>query len=215
VAGALFGIFFNYVVEGVLYQWVNGIPISWEYAWGTPLLVVLWTVAFHSLWVLIDNSLLLARLGEFASRVELDRLGKLDAFTSAGARHMLLLVIGLAVIPAQGILGGGLRPPDFVPALVVILPACLFLFAWPAFAVRRAIVRTKRAELEQLDALIDGAALHSDRHLLLSIHRRHVAESPEWPVTLRNLMRLAFYLVIPPLAWIAAALVESLVSRFL
>jgi hypothetical protein len=215
LAGVGFGLFFNVLVGGVLYQWLAGIPISWEYGWGPPLLVTLWAVAFHSIWILIDNSRLFAQLGEHDTRVDLNHLERLDALTNSGARHMLLLAIGLSVIPVQGILGGGLRPADFVPALVVILPVGLFLFARPALAVRRAIVRAKRAELERIDAELSRAPELSDRHVLLAIHRRNVASSPEWPVSLTNLARLALYLVIPPLAWVAAALVDSIVSRLI
>ena len=54
--------------------------------------------------------------------------------------------------------------------------------------------------LQYLNALLDR------RSFLRSVHT--------WPLDLESASRVAFYLVIPPLAWVGAALVEMFVTSF-
>jgi hypothetical protein len=213
LGGIAFGLVFNVYVEGLVYQALVGMSLTWAYAWGPPLLMVLWGVVFHALWILIDNAFLLARIGEHEVRVDLNDVGALDVFANAGTRHMLLLVGGLAVFPIQSIFGGGRSPLDLLPGLLIVVPVGLFLFVWPVLAVRRAILRAKRDELAQIDLLLASAPHLEDRYVLLSLLRRQVVSIPAWPLSLRNLARLALYLVIPPLTWVAAAFVDAFVSR--
>jgi hypothetical protein len=44
--------------------------------------------------------------------------------------------------------------------------------------------------------------------------RAYIHSANTWPMDIRSLGRLLFYLTIPPLAWIGAALVEMLVQGF-
>ena len=215
IGGVAFGLLFNIYIGGLAYQMLAGVQPTLAYAWSPFVLVLLWALVFHAIWILLDNSFLLARIGEHDVRVDLNDPGALDVFANAGTRHLLLMVGGLAVFPIQGILGGGLEPFDLLPAVLIIAPVGLFLFAWPVLAVRRAITRAKRGELASIDAALAKQSHLSDRQLLLSLHRRQVAAIPAWPVSLRNLARVALYLVIPPLTWVAAAVVDTLVSRSL
>jgi hypothetical protein len=45
--------------------------------------------------------------------------------------------------------------------------------------------------------------------------RREVAALPDWPFDIGIVGRLAFYLVIPPLTWIGAALIQHVVETVL
>jgi hypothetical protein len=214
LGGMAFGIVFNVLVDGVLHQIMTGRAMSWAYAWGPPILVVLWGVVFHAFWILIDNARLLAEIGEHDVRIDLNELSALDVFADAGSRHFLLLLGGLAVLPIQAILGEGMDLRDIVPGIFIVLPVAIYLFVWPMLAVRRAIQRAQAAALRAIDEALRSLTPLEDRHLLLSIRRHQVAAIPAWPVRLRNLGRLALYLVIPPLAWVAAALVDAMVSRY-
>ena len=44
------------------------------------------------------------------------------------------------------------------------------------------------------------------------IYRREIAEASEWPFDMSVMGRLALYLIIPPLTWIGAALIEILID---
>jgi hypothetical protein len=211
-AGALFGAGFNIERRGLLWEWMSGQSLSWEYAWGPAVLILLWAAVFHVLWVLLDHTRLLARLAREGVRVELHRPGVFDPIANAGIRHLLLILVGLAVIPAQSILTGTLAPADFTLALVVVAPAALVVLITPVYGAHRALRSARSAELERVDAELRGLERHTDRYLLLALYRYRVAELTDWPLSLRLLGRVAVYLVIPPLAWVAAAFVESRVS---
>lgn len=215
VAGTLFGLVFNIVTGGTLGQLVSGEPVRWEYAWGPPVLLLLWTLLFHVLWVMLGHTRLLVRIARQAVRVELSRLDVFDPITNAGIRQLLLIIIGLAVIPTQGILTGHLAPMDFVPALAIVLPVAMALLVTPLYGVYRAVAAARAAELMHLDADLERAGPRSDRALLLALYRHQLAAMPAWPLSLRRFGRVGFYLVIPPLAWVAAALVESGLSAWL
>jgi hypothetical protein len=45
--------------------------------------------------------------------------------------------------------------------------------------------------------------------------RREVQQVSTWPFDGTNLFRIAFYLLLIPLTWVGAALVENLVELFL
>ena len=48
-----------------------------------------------------------------------------------------------------------------------------------------------------------------------SAYRREIAQASTWPFDSSNLTRLLFYLIIPPLTWAGAALIENLVDWLL
>jgi hypothetical protein len=212
VLGAVAGAVLNYSYGGALHQALNGRPIAWATAWAPLVIVPLWAGIFHLLWVFLDNARLLGRIARSHVVVDPAELGSMDVFAGAGIRYLWMIVIGLAVIPVQGILTGSLKPIDVLPTLAVVGPVGALLLFLPIYGAHKGIAAAITREIERLDALLRQAAPHSDRFLLLSLYRGQLADTPAWPLSLRSLARIALYLVIPPLAWVAAALVESLVS---
>jgi hypothetical protein len=212
LSGLAYGLFFNYSTEGLFYELAHGITPAWEYAWGPIMLVVLWTTVFHALWILFDNAWLLGRLARHHVTVDLHRLGIMDVFGHAGIRYLLLMIVGLTVLPIQAILAGRMKPVDFVPTLAIVLPVGLIMLVLPIFGAHRAIAAARDRELARIDGLLDVQAPGSDRLMLLTLYRHRVESTPAWPLSLRNLAQIVLYLVLPPLAWVAAALVQSLVS---
>jgi hypothetical protein len=59
----------------------------------------------------------------------------------------------------------------------------------------------------------DSAAL-AELAPLLS-YKREIAGVSTWPFDIGNVTRFSLYLVIPPLTWVAAALIENLVDSVL
>jgi hypothetical protein len=45
--------------------------------------------------------------------------------------------------------------------------------------------------------------------------RREVEASSSWPIDLPVMCRLGVYLILPPLTWVGAALIENAVEAFL
>ena len=98
----------------------------------------------------------------------------------------------------------------------------LLLFFWPVWPINRRLHLRKREELERLDAAItalprpeltDTAALQTLNALLA--YRREIADVSEWPFDFSVLTRLMLYLIIPPLTWVGAALIEILIDSAL
>ncbi len=119
------------------------------------------------------------------------------------------------MIPDAGVLTGQIATVDFVPALVVTVPVALMVLLLPMWGIRASVIAAKQNELDRLSALVNESEHGSERHMLLSLYRRQVADTSEWPASAGAASRVLFYVVIPPLAWIAAALVQDLVSNVL
>jgi hypothetical protein len=102
-----------------------------------------------------------------------------------------------------------------LPPLIVTVPVAVVVLALPMWGIHRGIVAAKDAELERATVAMRDAAADSERHLLWWLYRQQVAQSPEWPVAARSATRIALYVVIPPLAWIGAALVQDAVANVL
>ena len=95
---------------------LEGRPEALPYVWVLLLVPALWAVVFPALWRLFRVSILVYRVGRRQIRVDVDDLRPLDVFAEIGVRHLLLIVIGLAFVPIQAILVGGLDWKDFVKA---------------------------------------------------------------------------------------------------
>ena len=104
----------------------------------------------------------------------------------------------------------------FIPMLAMLL-----LPMWPAHKLLKA---RKAEEIRLINVSLDGLRseqeLYTDRERLQAInslldHRAHLQSVPDWPIDVGSIGRLAFYLIIPPLTWVGAALIENLVDVIL
>ena len=211
-AGAIYGILASMsAVQGAL----KGNHTALLFLWVPVVIPLLWTVMLPALWRLIRLSSFVFRFGRDDVRIDFGDLRELGAFADIGIRHLLLIALGLTVIPMQAILTGPLEPADFLPALIVTVPVALIAVILPMWGIHSAMAAAKHRELERLTATLQASARDSDRFLLLSMYRQQIADVSEWPLSGRSAARVLFYVVIPPLAWVAAALVQDLVSNVL
>ena len=89
----------------------------------------------------------------------------------------------------------------------------------PLASARKQIKKQKLQRLEAVDqairrlpnpqSLIDMQSLNT-----LLTQRAHLEKVSTWPLNLDNAGRLLFYMFIPPLTWVGAALIERLVDGF-
>jgi len=210
---------------GFLFGAIPSAPALWDvvagrsesllYLWVPLLIPLLWATLLPALWRVIRLSVFVYRLGRDHIRVELGDLRLLGVFADIGIRHLLVIVVGLSVIPMQAILTGSLVWFDFVPPLIVTVPVALIVLILPMWGIHVAMVAAKYAELDRLAMALVQAERDSERFLLLSLYRHRVGEVSEWPVSAGSASRILFYVVIPPLAWIAAALMQNLVASVL
>jgi hypothetical protein len=159
-----------------------------------------------------------SRLGEVVT-FDLFQLDRLRPLARSGMIDVLVIAGALAMSPLQS-LDAEFRWYNYRAALVVAIPTALFLLLTPLRSVHRRISDEKRRQLAQIDALVgeadrggSPAALQSFETLLA--HRQRLRGQRTWPLDTALLSRLFVYLIIPPLAWAGAAVVERVVTRML
>jgi hypothetical protein len=169
------------------------------------------TVAFTAV-CRVSDARSLGRLGRKV-RVDLYDLARLRPFGSAAIRDVLVIMGALALMPLQA-LDAEFRLVNYRDGLIVGLTLSGLLFLIPQLGVRAAIRTAKAARLEKLQQAVDAADRRDVVQLeSLVAHRDRIQHMSTWPLDLSLVGRVVFYLVIPPLAWVGAALVELMVDR--
>jgi hypothetical protein len=169
---------------------------------------------------LIDVARLFARIAGFV-HVDLLQPRSLTPFARIAVTSTLAIIGAQAAFPIMWV-DRDISWLATVPGLVATGVPMLFLFAMPILPVHRAIAAAKRAELASLDRDIARVGDHADvrgpaldRLVPLLAYRREIETAREWPFDTSVTGRLAFYLVIPPFTWVAAALIEKIIEAAL
>jgi hypothetical protein len=158
------------------------------------------------------------RLGDL---VELDlfAVDRLQPLARSGLADVMVIAGAVAFTPLQS-LDAGFRWYNYQFGLGVAIIASTILLLWPLFSIHRRIRSEKAKQLEVINGLI-ASVQREDRvesvarlETLLS-HRDRIRDLRTWPLSTNLLSRFFLYLIIPPLAWVGAALVERFVDRFL
>lgn len=157
-----------------------------------------------------------SRLGEHV-RFSIFHLDRLRPLARSGLIDVVTIAVGMTLTPLQS-LDAEFRWANYQFPLMTLVPAAIFLFLWPMRSIHRRIRVEKERQLEHADRLaaaMSGAQTASEVSELetLLAHRERIRELRTWPLDMAMLSRFAFYVVIPPLAWIGAALVEMIVNR--
>lgn len=181
--------------------------------------MMLWVMMARVIYLLVHNAWLFCVLGERYTRVDLYRPQTLRPYAQAGILGLLVIMGGLALTPLQA-LDTEFRAEQYMWAFAVSLPVAIALPVLAMRGIRRSIIATRRAELASLDEAIASASRDLDEpstHRLNALldRRAYVTDQPSWPMDLRTVSRAAFYVVIPPLAWVGAALVERAVDTLI
>ncbi len=181
--------------------------------------LVVWTFLTAVIFALVRNARLFSTLGATV-RIDLLRTRAYTPFARVAVSSTLALIGAQAAFPIMWI------DPDvsaiaMVPGLIATTIAMVFLFVLPLISIHRAIAAAKRAEVARLDDTIGRIAAelparHDNVRLaqlnpLLSF-RREIEAVSEWPFDTSVSGRLALYLIIPPLTWVGAALIEMLID---
>jgi hypothetical protein len=188
--------------------------------------VALWVMMFQIATPMLANAQLFGELGRQA-RPDLLLAHRLQPF-GATALRPTLFVIGLQCAYPLLTLGSedGLAVENYL-GLGVSLALVAGLFLLPLRGVRRQVAAHKEETLSALDARIaalggEGRLLEADttdetlaraEHLLTL--RGRIAAVPTWPLGLAGARRFALYVILPPLTWAAAALVERWIDQSL
>jgi hypothetical protein len=213
-------------VLGLIMGYLNASPVYAFTRSPTPAIDVAFAAGQILLWLLV--ALLLgmrvvaarafSRLG---SVVEFDlfRLDRLRPLARAGTLDVLVIAGAVAMSPLQS-LDAEFRWYNYHFAFLVAVPAALFLLLWPLRSVHLRILAEKRRRLAETDAMLDQLRPGGSSEAVLNLetllaHRDRLRDLRTWPLSTALVSRVFLYLIIPPLAWVGAAVVEMLVDRLL
>jgi len=179
--------------------------------------MLVWVVMTSVISELFQIALLFARL---ARRVRIDLLQPraLTPFARVAVISTLAMIGALAAFPLLW-LNNGSSALASIPGLTAIGIPMLFLFAMPLWPIHREIAAAKAAEIARLDAEVAAItrgghadAAHITELAPLLAYRREIESRHEWPFDTGVSGRLAIYLVIPPLTWVGAALIQHFIE---
>lgn len=182
--------------------------------------VLLWVAMFQISIPLVNNARLFSLLGR-CTKVDLYQPAELTAFGRAALRPCLFIIAlqcayVLLMLPDDTRFAVGTAV-----GLMVSMTLVAALFFLPLRGIRSRIRSRRREVIAALDARLarlpqadaataDGARL-AEVESLLALRARIQAVSA-WPLGLEGVRRLLFYLVLVPLTWVGAALVEMLLD---
>jgi hypothetical protein len=168
---------------------------------------------------LMDNARQLARLARDV-RIHLLDPEPLRPFASIAVSSTLALIGAQAAFPIL-IVADDPSLVAFVPGLLATAVPMVLLATWPIWPLHERLAEARRSLLDALNRQIASEPLPDPHHPeslarlapLLS-YRREILDVSEWPFDLGTMTRLGLYLIIPPLTWVGAALIERLVDAF-
>jgi hypothetical protein len=176
-----------------------------------------WIVMMFVVIALLDNARLFYRLASHTN-INLIDPSRLTAFARVAVASTLALIGAQAAFPVLWV------SPDssavaMIPGLLATAIPMLFLLVLPIWPIHRAIEAAKASELKRINTQLramphvtDGTARLAPVNQLL-IYRREITDVNEWPFNTGVATRLAFYLVIPPLTWVAAGFIDVMIER--
>ncbi len=199
--------------------------ISSESRFSTPTVAVMlgttltWLTMTLVVSALMDNA---RRLADLAREVPIHLLDpeRLRPFASVAVLSTLALIGAQAAFPILIVVGDA-SWIAFVPGLLATGIPMVLLAVWPIWPLHVRLSAARRSLLGELNRRIASAPAPDPSHPdslarlapLLS-YRREILEVSEWPFDLGIMARLGLYLIIPPLTWVGAALIERLVDAF-
>lgn len=182
-----------------------------------------WIVMTTVIVKLVQQAIIFSRLGASYVRISLINFESLLPFGRVSISASLVVIGALAFFPLIS-LGDGSDLSESVPGAVAMLAPLLVMFVIPVWPLHRRLRRLKEAEMLRVNAEIAaktaryGVGLPPETVLAeltpLMAYRTEIARTPTWPFDLGNVTRLFFYLIIIPLTWIGAALIENVVDAF-
>jgi hypothetical protein len=130
------------------------------------------------------------------------------------------IVVGALVIAVVQSIDAQFRLGNYATAFLVAVPAGTALLIRPMWSLHRRLAERKQKLLEQVCQQLEVASEQTsaaDMAVLDSLLQRRgrIKAIHTWPVDVAIWRRLFFYVLIPPLAWSGAALVEVVIDKFL
>ncbi len=179
--------------------------------WLRLMAAIAWGFVFWLLCWRVKCSFALYRLGR---QLEIDVYGLhgLSGFVLVPLIHLLIVVGGIALLPLQS-LDFQIRWANYQAGLFIAAISLFLLVLPPILGLHQNMRDCIARRLQELQVEVDDCGRGDFSRLALLIeHRETVRSFTSWPLDIGFVGKLLFYLFIPPLAWVAAALVERAVD---
>ncbi len=152
-------------------------------------------------------------------RINLYDTSKYMPFARNGLDDVFGITILLVLLTLQS-LDAQFRLTDYITAWVIAFPAAASLLILPMLSLQRRLLAHKKEFLEEMDRQVSEAARVVEPGSLTQIellmqHRDRIQHTSAWPIDMSIATRLILYIVIPPIAWLGAAVVEFGLDRIL
>ena len=180
--------------------------------------ILLWLCVGLFFIMRLDAARTFRRLSEIVD-IDLFALDRLHPLARSGLADVMVVAGALAFSPLQS-LDAEFRLYNYTFGMSVAIVASSILLIWPLQTIHRRIRDKKNAEVTRLNQQIAELPRSADPTAtqqleLLLLHRDRVADLGTWLLSTSLVSRVFLYLIIPPLAWVGAAIVERFVDQIL
>ena len=214
-------------VIGLLYAVAFNIPVATvgELLGGGALLVcvvLLIIVVWATAGLVLASRLHTASVFRHAGRrvpVDAYEVTPLEPFARSGMGDVVVVIGALVLATVQSI-DAMFRYENYFYTMIVAVPAALVLLLLPMQTLHVRLKDMKQREMaavrDTIRAMPKTLTADNTAALETMLRRRDRIEAlATWPMNVAMISRLVFYGVIPPAAWVGAALVERLVGQIL
>lgn len=185
---------------------------------------LVWTVMTFVIYTLVQQSITFSRLGKYHTKISLLNKRNLVPFARVSITSSLVLIGAIALYPFMWS-DGQIDYEEALPGLIAVIIPLIFVYLMPVWPIHRHLADLKLTELDKLDQEIAnnlddyGNVSHAQDNLnklmpLLN-YRQEIAKLNTWPFDMSAVTRLTLYLIIPPITWVGAALIENIIDPFL
>ena len=186
--------------------------------------MIVWIVLATMSYFLVRYAILFARLGKHSVQIDILNNRPLVPFSHVATLLSLSLIGSMALFPLMFLERTAIFV-SMVPGLIGLGIPMIAIFIIPIWPVHRRLTAEKERVLagvnDRIAAVRKGGSLESlndatltQLHPLL-LSRREVLSAPVWPFDAGSLTQITLYLVIVPLTWAGAALLEIAMESFL
>lgn len=180
--------------------------------------LMVWMCVGFLLSVRLHVGVLFYNLGK-TFKISIFEQSSLAPFARVGMADVVIVVGGLAIAVVQSI-DAQFRMENYATALLVAVPAGAALLTRPMWSLHRRLAARKQQLLDEVCLQVAMASEQSNTANMAALEsllqrRDRIKAIHTWPLDVTIWRSLFFYVLIPPLAWSGAALVEVVIDKFL
>ena len=212
--GFLYGIFLN-----MLPEWRNSF---FEQGFQIQSIVIgqaiVWILVGFVLAYRLHTAFAFYRTGKVVS-IDLYDTRKYEPFARNGLDDVFAITVLLVLATVQS-LDAEFRLGNYMNAWIIAFPAAASLLVLPMLSLQRRLLAHKKEFLAEMHRQVSDASRVAEPGSLTQIellmqHRDRIQHTSAWPIDLSIATRLILYIIIPPLAWFGAAVVELGLDKIL